>query len=101
MEEFQPSDAVIRLTAYNALGSRKNIMQQKAFNLLILISVVVIIAILAGVSVPQYLSYNRRAEVAEMVGLKHFGEHSELAQVDGRDGFGRDTICGCCFCWRI
>ena len=76
-------------------------MQQKAFTLIVLMSVVVIIAILAGVSVPQYLAYNRRAEVAEMVGLEGLGGHFELAQIDERDGFGRDTICGCCFCWRI
>ncbi len=75
-------------------------MQQKAFNLIVLMSVVVIIAILAGISVPQYLTHNRRAEVVEMVELD-LGGHSRLAQVNGRDGFGRDTICGCCFCWRI
>jgi Tfp pilus assembly major pilin PilA len=30
---------------------------------------IVIIAILAGIAVPQYLAYTRRAEVAEMVAL--------------------------------
>ncbi len=72
-------------------------MQQKAFNLVVLMSVVVIIAILAGVSVPQYLAQNRRVEVVELDLGGHFG----LTKADGRDGFGRDTICGCCFCWRI
>ena len=75
-------------------------MQQKAFNLIVVISMVVIITILAGVSVPQYLAHNRRAEVVQMVELD-LGGHFGLAQVDGSDGFGRDTICGCCFCWRI
>ena len=75
-------------------------MQQKAFNLIILTSMVVIIAILAGVSVPQYLVHSRKADVVETVEL-NFGGHFGLVQVDGRDGFGRDTICGCCFCWRI
>ena len=75
-------------------------MQQKAFNLIVLMGVVVIIAILVGVSVPQYLAHNRRAEVVDIVELD-LGEYFGLAQVDGRDGFGRDTICGCCFCWRI
>ncbi len=75
-------------------------MQQKAFNLIVVISMVVIITILAGVSVPQYLAHNRRAEVVQMVELD-LGGHFGLTQVDGRDGFGRDTICGCCFCWRI
>ena len=75
-------------------------MQQKAFNLTVLMGVVVIIAILAGVSVPQYLAHNRRAEVVGIVDLD-LGEYFGLTQVDGRDGFGRDTICGCCFCWRI
>ena len=73
-------------------------MQQKAFNLTVLMGVVVIIAILAGVSVPQYLAHNRRAEVTQMVELD-LGGHFGLAQVDGSDGFGRDTIFGCCFCW--
>ena len=75
-------------------------MQQKAFNLIVVISMVVIITILAGVSVPQYLAHNRRAEVTQMVELD-LGGHFGLAQVDGSDGFGRATICGCCFCWRI
>ena len=75
-------------------------MQQKAFNLIVVISMMVIITILAGVSVPQYLAHNRRAEVTQMVELD-LGGYFELAQVDGRGGFGRDTICGCCFCWRI
>ena len=75
-------------------------MQQKAFNLIALTGAVVIITILAGVSVPQYLANNRRVEVVEMVELD-LGEQFELVRVDGRDGFGRDTICGCCFCWRI
>ena len=70
-------------------------MQQKAFNLIVVISMVVIITILAGVSVPQYLAHNRRAEVTQMVELD-LGGHFELTQVDGRG-----TICGCCFCWRI
>ena len=75
-------------------------MQQKAFNLTVLMGVVVIIAILAGVSVQQYLTNNRRAEVVQMVELD-LGGHYGLTQVDGRDGFRKDTICGCCFCWRI
>ena len=75
-------------------------MQQKAFNLIVVISMVVIITILAGVSVPQYLAHNRRAEVVQMVELD-LGGHFGLTQVDRRDEFGRDTICGCCFCWRI
>ena len=75
-------------------------MQQNAFNLIALTGAVVIIAILAGVSVPQYLAHNRRAEVVDIVELD-VGGNFGLAQVDGRDGFGRDTICGCCFCWRI
>ena len=75
-------------------------MQQKAFNLIVVISMVVIITILAGVSVPQYLAHNRRAEVVDIVELDVDG-YVGLPQVDGRDGFGRDTICGCCFCWRI
>ncbi len=75
-------------------------MQQKAFNLIVVMSMVVIITILAGVSAPQYLAHNRRAEIVEIVELD-LGGYVELAQVDGRDGFGRDTICGCCFCWRI
>ncbi len=89
--------AVDRLTTYNRSGSWRNIMQQKAFNLIVLMSVVVIIATLAGVSVPQYLAQNGRAEVVELDLGGHFG----LEQADGRDGLGRDTICGCCFCWRI
>ena len=75
-------------------------MQQKAFNLIVVISMVVIITILAGVSLPQYLAHNRRAEVVQIVELD-LGGHYGLTQVDGRDGFRRDTICGCCFCWRI
>ena len=75
-------------------------MQQKAFDLIVLMSVVVIIAILVGVSVPQYLAHNRRAEVVEIVELDLRG-YFGLAQVDESDGLGRDTICGCCFCWRI
>ena len=75
-------------------------MQQKAFNLIVVTSMVVIITILAGVSVPQYLANNRRVEVVEMVELD-LGGHLGLTQDDRRDGFGRDTICGCCFCWRI
>ena len=50
--------------------------------------------------VPQYMAHNRRAEVVQIVELD-LGGHFGLTQVDGRDGFGRDTICGCCFCWRI
>ena len=57
-------------------------MQQKAFTLIVLMSMVVIIAILVGVSIPQYLASNRRAEVAEMVELGELGGHFELAQVD-------------------
>ncbi len=75
-------------------------MQHKAFNLIVLIGVLVIIAILAGVSAPQYLAQNRRVGVVDIVELD-LGGNIGLAQVDGRDGFGRDTICGCCFCWRI
>ncbi len=75
-------------------------MQHKAFNLIVLIGVLVIIAILAGVSAPQYLAQNRRVGVVDIVELD-LGGNLGLAQVDGRDGFGRDTICGCCFCWRI
>ncbi len=72
-------------------------MQQKAFNLIVVMSMVVIITILASVSVPQYLTHNRRVEIVEL----DLGGYFELPQVDGRDGFGKDTICGCCFCWRI
>ena len=97
---ISPLGAVNKLTTYNGLGSRRNTMQQKAFNLIVVISMVVIITILAGVSVPQYLAHNRRAEVVQIVELD-LGGHFGLTQVDGRDGFGRDTICGCCFCWRI
>ena len=75
-------------------------MQQKAFNLIVVTSMVVIITILAGVSVPQYLAHNRRAEVVQIVELD-LGGHFGLTQVDRGDGSGRDTICGCCFCWRI
>ncbi len=75
-------------------------MQQKAFNLIVIRSMVVIITILAGVSVPQYLAHNRRAEVVQMVELD-LGGHYGLTQGDGRDGFRKDTICRCCFCWRI
>ncbi len=75
-------------------------MQKKAFNLIVLMGVVVIIAILVGVSVPQYLAHHRRAEVVDIVKMD-FGAYFGLAQVDEGDGIGRDTICGCCFCWRI
>ena len=75
-------------------------MQQKAFNLIVLMGVVVIIAILVGVSVPQYLAHNRTSDVVDIVELD-LGGYFGLTQVDRRDGFGRDTICGCCFCWRI
>ncbi len=76
-------------------------MQQKALTLLDLIIVAVIIAILAGVAVPQYLTYNRKAEAAEKTGLKTSSGHIELVQSDGQPGFAGDSICGCCFCWRI
>ncbi len=39
------------------------------FTLIELMITIVIIAILAGIAVPQYLAYTRRAEVAEMVAL--------------------------------
>ena len=58
-----PLGAVARLTTYNGLGSRRNTKQQKAFELIVVMSMVVIITMLAGVSVPQYLAHNRRAEV--------------------------------------
>jgi len=76
-------------------------MQQKVFTLIDLMIVTVIVAILAGIAVPQYLAYNRRAEVAEMVGFEDLGGHFELAQGNEKPGFTGDTICGCCFCWRI
>ena len=44
-------------------------MKQKGFTLIELMVTIVIIAILAGIAVPQYLAYTRRAEVAEMVAL--------------------------------
>ena len=44
-------------------------MKQKGFTLIELMITIVIIAILAGIAVPQYLVYTRRAEVAEMVAL--------------------------------
>ncbi|HJL57533.1 MAG TPA: prepilin-type N-terminal cleavage/methylation domain-containing protein, partial [Arenicellales bacterium] len=40
-----------------------------SFTLIELMITIVIIAILAGIAVPQYLAYTRRAEVAEMVAL--------------------------------
>ncbi len=39
------------------------------FTLIELMITIVIIAILAGIAVPQYLAYTKRAEVAEMVAL--------------------------------
>ncbi len=39
------------------------------FTLIELMITIVIIAILAGIAVPQYLAYTRRAEVAELVAL--------------------------------
>ncbi len=44
-------------------------MKQKGFTLIELMITIVIIAILAGIAVPQYLAYTRRAEVAELVAL--------------------------------
>ena len=44
-------------------------MKQKGFTLIELMVTIVIIAILAGIAVPQYLAYTKRAEVAELVAL--------------------------------
>ena len=44
-------------------------MKQKGFTLIELMITIVIIAILAGIAVPQYLAYTKRAEVAELVAL--------------------------------
>ena len=44
-------------------------MKQNGFTLIELMITIVIIAILAGIAVPQYLAYTRRAEVAELVAL--------------------------------
>ena len=76
-------------------------MKQNGFTLIELLITIVIIAILAGIAVPQYLAYTKRAEVAEMVGFEALGGHFELAQGNEKPGFTGDTICGCCFCWRI
>ena len=44
-------------------------MKQNGFTLIELMITIVIIAILAGIAVPQYLAYTKRAEVAELVAL--------------------------------
>ena len=44
-------------------------MKQQGFTLIELMVTIVIIAILAGIAVPQYLAYTKRAEVAELVAL--------------------------------
>ena len=44
-------------------------MKQNGFTLIELMVTIVIVAILAGIAVPQYLAYTRRAEVTEMVAL--------------------------------
>ena len=44
-------------------------MKQNGFTLIELLITIVIIAILAGIAVPQYLAYTKRAEVAELVAL--------------------------------
>ncbi|MAF08123.1 MAG: hypothetical protein CL389_09750 [Acidiferrobacteraceae bacterium] len=44
-------------------------MKQRGFTLIKLMVAIVIIAILAGIAVPQYLAYTKRAEVAELVAL--------------------------------
>ena len=44
-------------------------MKQNGFTLIELMITIVIIAILAGIAVPQYLAYTKRAEAAELVAL--------------------------------
>ena len=44
-------------------------MKQNGFTLIELLVTIVIVAILAGIAVPQYLAYTKRAEVAELVAL--------------------------------
>ena len=74
------------------------------FTLIELMITIVIIAILAGIAVPQYLAYTRRAEVAEMVALASIvqkkvgifystkGRWPDLDEGDTEAEVGLDTV---------